>query len=59
VVRAKQTTVEAALLARQKFTEDGSTILGTILNDWDPRNTEAYPYASYQKGYEKYYQPHK
>jgi polysaccharide biosynthesis transport protein len=57
VVRAKQTTVEAALVARQKFTEDGSTILGTILNDWDPRSTEAYPYATYQKGYEQYYQP--
>jgi polysaccharide biosynthesis transport protein len=59
VVRAKQTTVEAALLARQKFTEDGTSILGTILNDWDPRNTEAYPYATYQKGYEQYYQPSK
>jgi hypothetical protein len=29
--------------------EDGTKVLGTILNDWDPWNSSAY-------GYEKYYE---
>jgi polysaccharide biosynthesis transport protein len=37
VVRAGQTTRDAALAARQRFAEDRTPILGVILNDWDPR----------------------
>jgi len=41
VIRAGQTTRDAALAARQRFSEDGTEILGTILNDWDPKSSGA------------------
>jgi Mrp family chromosome partitioning ATPase len=47
VIRAGQTTRDAALAARQRFSEDGTDILGTILNDWDPKSSGA--------GYHTYY----
>jgi len=31
VIRAGQTTTESALFARQRFAEDGTRVLGTIL----------------------------
>jgi capsular exopolysaccharide synthesis family protein len=37
VIRAGKTTRDAALAARKRFDEDGSTVLGTIFNDWNPR----------------------
>ena len=37
VVRAGKTTRDAAMAARQRFSEDGTTVLGTILNDWNPK----------------------
>ncbi|HMF75056.1 MAG TPA: polysaccharide biosynthesis tyrosine autokinase [Bryobacteraceae bacterium] len=37
VIRAGKTTRDAALAARQRFNEDGTTILGTIFNDWNPK----------------------
>ena len=49
VVRSRRTTRDAALIARQRFMEDGTKVLGTILNDWDPWNSSAF-------GYEKYYE---
>ena len=36
VLRAGQTTHEAALAVRQRLAEDGTPVLGTILNHWDP-----------------------
>jgi capsular exopolysaccharide synthesis family protein len=47
VVRAGQTTTESALFARQRFAEDGTRVLGTVLNSWDPRTTHGYGYGSY------------
>jgi Mrp family chromosome partitioning ATPase len=38
VIRAGQTTTESAIFARQRFAEDGTRVLGTILNSWDPKN---------------------
>ena len=35
VVRAGKTTRDAAIAARQRFSEDGTQVLGTILNDWN------------------------
>ena len=35
VLRAGRTTRDAALAATQRFAEDGTPVLGTILNDWD------------------------
>jgi capsular exopolysaccharide synthesis family protein len=42
VLRAGRTTHESALFARQRFAEDGTRVLGTILNNWDPKNNEGY-----------------
>lgn len=55
VVRAGKTTRDAALAALKKFEQDGTPILGTILNDWDPRGGTSGYGGSYYKGYSKYY----
>jgi succinoglycan biosynthesis transport protein ExoP len=47
VVRAGQTTTESALLATQRFAEDGTHVLGTVLNSWDPKTGRDYGYGSY------------
>src|SRR6266403_1479810 len=47
VIRAGQTTTESALFARQRFAEDGTRVLGTVLNSWDPRTASRYGYGSY------------
>jgi len=39
VVRANSTNRDAALAARQRFTEDDTVMLGTILNDWNPKHS--------------------
>jgi len=53
VVRAGQTTTESALFASQRFAEDGTRVLGTVLNSWDPKNSRGYGYGNYRE-YEKY-----
>ncbi|MBV9766940.1 MAG: polysaccharide biosynthesis tyrosine autokinase [Acidobacteriaceae bacterium] len=53
VVRAGLTTRDAALAARQRFSEDGTSLLGTILNDWNPKNSPNGYYGNY--GYYNYY----
>jgi len=47
VVRSSQTTREAAAAAAERLREDGTRVLGTVLNEWDPRKTSysGYPYA--------------
>jgi len=50
VVRAGKTTRDAALAAMGKFREDGTPVLGTVLNDWDPGRGG---YGDY-KGYKSY-----
>ena len=47
VVRSGETTTESALYARQRFAEDGTRVLGTVLNSWDPKTTRRYGYGSY------------
>lgn len=44
VVRAHQTTRDAAQLACQRFSEDGTKVLGTILNQWRPRKSDHHGY---------------
>ena len=34
VVRANRTTREAASIACQRFADDGTLVLGAVLNDW-------------------------
>ena len=48
VIRAGQTTAESAQFARQRFAEDGTRVLGFVLNKWDPRNTPSYDYENYR-----------
>jgi Mrp family chromosome partitioning ATPase len=50
VTRANHTTRDAALAARERFGEDKTRVLGTILNDWDPRLAPN-GYYGYYKGY--------
>ena len=47
VVRAGQTTTESARFAIQRFTEDRTRVLGTILNSWDPKSSGTYGYGNY------------
>jgi succinoglycan biosynthesis transport protein ExoP len=63
VTRASKTTRAAAIAARQRFSEDGTKMLGTILNDWNPKrspngyygNYSGYYYGAYRNGYNGYY----
>jgi Mrp family chromosome partitioning ATPase len=47
VIRAGQTTTESALFASQRFAEDGTRVLGTVLNSWVPTDSGRYGYGSY------------
>lgn len=48
VVRAGQTTTESARFAIQRFAEDGTRVLGTVLNSWDARTSGHYGYGNYE-----------
>jgi capsular exopolysaccharide synthesis family protein len=52
VVRSAQTTRESAAAAAQRLREDGTRVLGTILNEWDPRKTS---HAGYAYAHRHYY----
>jgi len=48
ILRAGKTTRAAGLMAIQKFVSDGSTLMGTILTDWNPdQNGYSYDYKYY------------
>lgn len=42
VLRARRTTRESALAAYDCLLQDGTHVLGTVLNDWNPRASERY-----------------
>lgn len=44
VVRSAQTTRDEAAAAAKRLLEDGSRVLGTILNDWNPHKTSSKPF---------------
>jgi capsular exopolysaccharide synthesis family protein len=50
VTRAGKTTREAAMAAYQRFAEDKTRVLGTILNDWNPKTAPG-GYYGYYNGY--------
>jgi capsular exopolysaccharide synthesis family protein len=50
VMRAGKTT-SAAQAARQRFAEDGTRLLGTILNDWNPKRSPNGYYGNYNGYY--------
>jgi Mrp family chromosome partitioning ATPase len=54
VIRANTTTRDAALAARQRLSEDGTPVLGAILNDWNPKHSVTYGYYGY-KYYDHYH----
>jgi capsular exopolysaccharide synthesis family protein len=51
VFRAGRTTRESATLAVSMLEADGGVMLGTVLNDWNPRNTVGYGYESVYRTY--------
>ena len=51
VARAGQTTREAAIAAHNRFTEDRIRVLGTILNDWDPKKSPNGYYGYHEGSY--------
>jgi succinoglycan biosynthesis transport protein ExoP len=59
VIRAGQTKWEAAMLACQRFEEDQTRVLGTILNSWDLKNHEHSPYSdAYTDAYADTHEAH-
>jgi polysaccharide biosynthesis transport protein len=54
LVVAQHTAREMVLLARQKLADDGSRLLGTILNNYDPKTT-LHGYKNYGNYYRDYY----
>jgi capsular exopolysaccharide synthesis family protein len=52
VTRANQTTRDAVLAVSKRFSDDGIRVIGTVLNDWDPRNAPNgyYGYHGYSGG---------
>lgn len=47
VLRAGKTTRDAAMLAKQRLSDDGINILGTVLNGWNPKDKNRYGYYRY------------
>ena len=51
VVRSAQTTRDDAASAGRRLAADGTCVLGTILNEWDPRRSS-------HSGYDYAYRPY-
>ena len=49
VVRAGKTLREAVRSAQERFDQDGTTVLGTVLNNWEPRTTNSSYYSVYYR----------
>jgi len=47
VLRAGSTDRDSALAARQRLVEDGTRLLGTVLNDWRARRKQDLYYQQY------------
>jgi polysaccharide biosynthesis transport protein len=54
VVRASKTTRNAAMAARSRLREDGTKVIGTVMNDWNPKKSPG-GYYGYYDGYKSYY----
>lgn len=55
VVRANVTTRDAAMAARARLREDGIHVVGTVMNDWNPKKSSGGYYGYYDGHYSKYY----
>lgn len=58
VARVGQTTVDAAVALHKRYWEDHTRILGTVLNDWNPKSSGGYYYAQGYKAYQHRYGHH-
>lgn len=61
VMRAGKTTRDAALAMRNQLRQDGTHVIGTIMNDWDPKKSPGgyYGYGGgYYQTYRGYYGGH-
>ncbi len=47
VARAHETSRDALRDACQRLAEDGTRVLGTVLNDWNPKKSKAHHYYGY------------
>ncbi len=54
VVRSAQTTRDAISAACQRLSDDGTKVLGTILNDWNPKSSPNGYYGYDEKSYHRY-----
>jgi polysaccharide biosynthesis transport protein len=50
VIRAGQTSRDTALAARQRLAEDGTPVIGTILNGWDLQGASGAAYRKFNNG---------
>jgi capsular exopolysaccharide synthesis family protein len=55
IVRAGQTSRDAATAVINKFRQDGTPVLGVILNDWKPESSDPVYGKEYMNGYRHYY----
>lgn len=55
IIRAGSTTRDTAMIAKQRFDDDGTPVIGAILNDWNVMSRPGYGYQSYYKGYHRYH----
>ncbi|MGE5646005.1 MAG: GumC family protein [Acidobacteriota bacterium] len=55
VARANQTTKDNLQAACKKFQNDGSPLLGSILNDWNPKRSSRHGNYRYYDRYKAYY----
>jgi Mrp family chromosome partitioning ATPase len=56
VMRAAKTTRESAQCTLQQLAVDRINVLGTVLNDWDPKRSTRYGYhRDYTHHYRDYY----
>ncbi len=52
VVRSGKTSQGAAQAALQRLIEDGSQVIGTVLNDWDPKGSRGSYHYDYKYDYQ-------
>lgn len=55
VVRSGKTLRDTVITARERFRQDGIPVLGSILNDWNPKETGYYGHDNYEDYRESYY----
>jgi capsular exopolysaccharide synthesis family protein len=59
VIRSGKTSRDAGVAIRQRLTDDGTPVLGVIMNDWNPKSSSG-GYYGYHSGYysnlQKYYE---